>query len=429
MKAQGFSWRKEIIAGITTFLAISYIIPVHPHILSDAQTGMSFHGVLTATILLCFLMTFLMGVYAKLPIAVAPGMGINTFFATTLIKNQHIPWQTALGMVFWSGIFFILISVTPLRSSLARAIPLQLRVASTVGMGLFLTFIGVQKLGLIGPHPDTLLTWIPMQKNAIWAIVGLFLAILLWGKKSPFAFLVSIVVPILGAWIQGQLTPPASFVSLPDFHSVFFRLDPWAALKWSLVPSIISLVFTDFFDSISTFIGVAQSTKLVDEKGEPLHMRQGLLVDALSTLSAGLFGSSSGTAYLESISGIEAGGRTGRSAMITAFCFLPFLFFAPSLEMIPAYATAPILILVGMSMFRSVVELKWECIEDSIPAFLTIVLIPFTFSITQGMLWGFVSYILLYPLVGRGKEVRPMMYGVGVLSFILLAIDHLRFPF
>ena len=205
---------------------------------------------------------------------------------------------------------------------------------------------------------------------------------------------------------------------------MFLRLDIWGALRWALVPAIVSVMFTDLFDSLSTLIGVAQASNMLDEDGNPLNLKQGLIVDAFATLGAGLFGSSSGTAYVESAAGINAGGRTGLTSVVTAFCFLPCFFVAPLAGMVPVYATAPVLILIGAAMFKSVAAIDFARLEDGLPAFLTIILIPLTFSITQGILWGFISHVGLYGLAGRRREVHPIMYGLAAVSVGLLILEH-----
>lgn len=418
------SLKVEALAGVTTFITMAYVLVVNPLILSTPGTGMSFQGVLTATVLLSFSMTLLMGVYARLPFAVAPGMGLAPFFAFTIILGRNVPWPVALGITFWAGILFLLVSLTPLRESIAHAIPKNLRIAASVGIGLFLTFIGLKNAGIVAADPVTLVKLGQLGYPPLLAIVGLILMIVLLRKKSPFAFLVGIGVVTLFALLLGMVQFPESPFSRPDFSSVFLKLDIWGALKWSLLPSIASILFTDLFDSISTFIGVSQSAGLLDKKGNPLRLREGLIVDAVATLGAGLAGTSSGTAFIESTAGIEAGGRTGWTSVFTALCFLPCFFIAPLAAMVPSYATAPVLILVGALMFRGISTLKVDALEDLIPAFLTLILIPLTFSITQGILWGFIAHVILYTLAGRRKEVHPGMFVLGALSVALLVFDH-----
>ena len=403
---------------------MAYIVVVNPSILSTAGTGMPFDGVLTATVLLCFSMTLLMGLYAKLPFAVAPGMGLNVFFTFSLVLGQKIPWPTALGMGFWSGVLFVLASVTNLRVLIAEAIPPSLRHAAATGIGIFLTFIGLKNAGFVQADPVTFVKAGTLGFAPLLSLSGLLLSVWLLRRRSPFAFLAAIFGVTAIAAIMGEVKLPSSPLSRPDFSSVLFKLDLLGALRPALIPAIVSIFLTDLFDSLSTFVGVSQAAGIVDSRGQPLRLKQGLMVDALATLGAGLLGTSPGTAYIESAAGIEAGGRTGRTSIATALCFLPCLFLAPIAAMVPAYATAPVLILVGALMFRSVGGLTLTTPEDSVPAFLTIVLIPLTFSITRGILWGFVTHVLLYTLAGRRKELSRIMVGLAILSAGLMALER-----
>ena len=422
------SLKTEAIAGITTFFTMAYIVVVNPQILSaDGKTGMAFTGVLTATVLICFTMTLLMGVYAKLPFAVAPGMGINAFFTYTIILGKGVPWQTALGIIFWAGVFFLLISVTPVRESIAKAIPAELRIAAAAGIGIFLTFIGLKNAGFIVADPVTFVKLGALGKPALLTILGLAISAFLMARKNAFAFLLAIATVTIIAWALGLVTAPARVFSWPDFRSVFFKLDILGAFKLALLPSIISILFTDLFDSISTFIGVAHTADLLDEHGHPRNLREGLIVDSLATMGAGLAGTSSGTAYIESIAGISMGGRTGRTSVFTALCFLPCFFIAPLAGMVPPYATAAVLILVGAAMFRSVGKINFSKLEEGVPAFLTLILIPLTFSITQGILWGFISHVGLYLMVGRRREIDPVMYVLALVSIGLLVLERVKF--
>jgi AGZA family xanthine/uracil permease-like MFS transporter len=369
-------------------------------------------------------MTLLMGLYAKLPFAVAPGMGINAFFTFTIILTQRVWWQTALGIIFWAGVLFLLISVTPIRETIAKAIPAELRIGTAAGIGIFLTFIGLKNAGLITSDPVTFVKLGTLGAQALLAILGLIVTLILLIRRSALAYLSGIFVVTLVAWAAGQVKAPPSFVSAPDFQTVFLKLDILGALKLSLLPAIIGILFTDLFDSISTFIGVAHAANLLDEQGNPRNLRQGLIVDSIATFGAGLAGTSSGTAYIESIAGINSGGRTGMTSVFTALCFLPCFFLAPLAGMVPVYATAPVLVLVGASMFKSVNHIDFGKIEEGLPAFLTIILIPLTFSITQGILWGFISHVGLYLIVGRRKEIHPVMYVLALVAIGLLLLEH-----
>jgi len=362
----------------------------------------------------------MMGLYAKLPYAVAPGMGINAFFTYNLILAQHIPWQTALGMVFWSGVIFLILSITPIRSSIVKSMPLIIRQSAAVGIGLFLTFIGLKNGGIVISHPVTFVTIAPLSIDTLYLALSMLLILILLKRKSALAFIAGILLVTFFFFITKRLSIPESFLSHPDFQSVFFQIDFAGALKWSFLPAILSILFTDLFDSISTFMGLAQSGGFLDKDGNPIRLKEGLIVDSFATGLAGLFGTSSGTAYIESAAGIEAGGKTGLTAVFTALLFLPCFFIAPLVGMIPELATAPVLIIVGFLMFRSVKEMDLSKIEEALPAFLTVILIPLTFSITQGLIWGILSYVALHLLTGNRKKLPLGLYLTAVICFSLL---------
>jgi len=405
---------------------MAYIVIVNPSILSSPGTGMPFSGALTATVLVCFTMTLLMGLYAKLPFGVAPGMGLNAFFTYTIIINGGVPWPVALGIIFWAGVIFLLISATPLRERIAMAIPPPLRSATAAGIGLLLTFIGLQNAGFVAANPATMVGVGALDHRALFALAALIVSVWLARRDNPFAYLAGIALVTIGAWVGGYVSPPASWLSAPDFSSVFFKLDVLGALRLSLVPAIVTVMLTDLFDSLSTFIGVSQAAGMLDDKGEPKNLRQGLVVDALATLGAGLFGSSSGTAYVESIAGIRMGGRTGLTAVVTASCFLPCLFIAPIASAIPPYATSAVLMLVGVSMFQSITRVTFDRLEIAVPAFATLILIPLTFSITQGILWGFILHAALHAVAGKAREVSAAAWGLAAVSIALLVIEHVH---
>jgi AGZA family xanthine/uracil permease-like MFS transporter len=414
--------RREVLAGVTTFFAAAYIVAVNPSVLASEGTGMPFDGVLTATVLLCFSMTLLMGLYARLPFVVAPGMGLNAFFAYTLVIGQGIAWPTALGMVFWSGVLFLAVSATRLREWIAEAIPASLRVGLAAGIGLLLAFLGLRNAGIVVADPVTMVRAGPFGHEVAFTVIGLLVAVALLARRQPAALLVSIGVVTVLAWGGGFVPPPERWVGHPDFSSVFLRLDVIGALAPALIPAIVALLFTDLFDSLSTFVGVADATGLADDRGRPLRLREGLLVDALATLGAGLFGTSPGTAYVESAAGIDAGGRTGLTAVVTAGCFLPCLFIAPLVAAIPPYATAPVLILVGLTMFSASRRLPVGRVELLLPACLTIVLIPLTLSITQGVLWGLVAHAAAHLVAGRPRQVGVGGWVLAAVALGLLAL-------
>jgi adenine/guanine/hypoxanthine permease len=414
----------DVIGGVTTFFTMAYIVVVNPSILATPGTGMPFTGALTATVLVASSMTLLMGLYARLPFAVAPGMGLNAFFAFTIVLQSKVPWQTALGMVFWAGVLFLVVSATPLREQIALAIPSSLRSAAAAGIGLLLTFIGLRNAGLIVGDPATLVRMGTFDHRALFLLLGIVVAAALMRRENPLAFLAAIFTVTALAWALGYAKPPDQLVSAPDFSSAFLKLDIAGALKLSLLPAILAILFTDLFDSLSTFIGVATASGLTDPDGRPINLRRGLMVDALATLGAGLAGSSPGTAYVESIAGIRMGARTGRASVVTALCFVPCFFLAPVAAAVPAYATAAVLVLVGVAMFQSIARIDYSSLEDALPAFVTVVLIPLTLSITQGILWGFLLQALLYTVAGRHREISVTLWLLAGLSAALLLIGH-----
>ncbi len=427
LKAKQTTLTTEIIAGTSSFLATAYIIVVNPSILSEA--GMPFAAVLTATVLVSFFSSLMMGLYAKNPILVAPGMGLNAFFTFSVVLGMKVPWQTALGAVFWSGIIFLLLSVFNIRTHIVKAIPKQLRYAISAGIGLFITLIGFVNAKFLVANPATIIGIGKLDVVSVTFLAGLFVMSILIIKKVKGAILLGILFTTLASYPIGRYwsTGHAAIINwqglfaAPDF-SLVGKLDLVHSLKWSFVPVIFAFVFTDMFDSLSTFIGLAEAANLLDENGEPQHVKKALLTDAVSTTIAGLLGSSPGTAYIESAVGIEAGGRTGLTAVVGALWFLPFLFLAPLLSVVPAIATAPALVLVGVFMIRPVTKINWLQLDDAIPAFLAMVLIPFTYSITQGIIWGFLSYTALKLLSGKAKEVSIALLVIDVFAITALIL-------
>lgn len=415
--------RTEVVAGMTTFFTMMYIAVVNPAILATEGTGLPFSGVMTATVVLAAVMSIAMGLYARLPYGVAPGMGVNAFFTFGIVLGKRVPWQTALGIVFWAGVFFVIVSATGLRAAIARAIPKNIRTATGVGIGIFLTFIGLKGAGIVVADPVTFVKIGHLDARTAIFLGGLGVAVALLRRKSPFAFLAAMAFATLASLPLGLAKVPAHVVSMPDFQ-LFGAVSIRSALAPALIPAMLSILLTDLFDSVSTFIGVSQATNLVDERGEPLRLKEGLVVDAFATLGAGLMGTSSGTAFIESSAGVEVGGRTGLTAIVTGLCFVPLLFFGPLAEIVPPHATAPVLVVVGALMFRSVASITTETLEDAVPAYLTVVLVPLTFSITQGIFWGFVSHALLYTLVGRARDVRPATWALAATAVALLVLER-----
>lgn len=411
--------KKEFIAAATTFLTMSYIIAVNPAILATEGTGIPFGGAVTATVLAAFFGTFLMGVYAKLPYALAPGMGLNAFFTYTLIFGEGHSWQTALGIVFISGLLFIILSVTPFRAILVKAIPEQLRLALAIGIGFFLTFIGLKGMGIVVDHPVTFVSAGKLDALSFVSLVGLFLGAYMMSRKSNFAMIATIGFVLIGAFSLGKISLPGQIVQAPDF-SLIGQMDVMSCLKLAIIPSLLSFMLTDLLDTLSTFIGVSQSADLKDSSGAPKNLKQGMIVDALATTFSGFIGTSPTTTYIESAAGVEMGGRSGKTAIFCALMFLPFLFLSPLIQIIPPQATGPVLVLVGCLMGKSLSSLKVDRLEDFLPAFLVMLLIPLTFSISQGIMYGFLAHIVLYVLKGRYKEVHPMLYLITVIGLSVI---------
>ena len=435
LKKSGTTVGTEVISGIATFLAMAYIIVVNPAIIS--QTGMSFNGVLFATILVSAFSSIAMGLYANLPFALAPGMGINAFFTYSLVLGMGIPWETALGAVFLSGVLFIILSIFKVRVTIVKAVPASLRYAVAAGIGLFLTFIGFQQVGFIVKNPATLVSFGGINVTVIIFLVGLFITSILLIKKVKgnlvlgiiITSIIALIVSLIGVKSGRMETPivtlPKAVFALPSMD-VFFKLDIVGALKFSMLGPIFALLFTDMFDSISTFLGVAQVAGLVDKDGQPVRVGRALLVDAGATTISGLFGTSSGTTYIESAAGVEEGGKTGLTAVITGLLFLPFMFLSPLLSLIPAVATAPVLVLVGVFMMKPLAKLDWNQMDEAIPAFIALILIPLTYSITQGIIWGFISYTVIKLLIGKGKDIHWMLYIIDAFAILSLALPFIK---
>jgi adenine/guanine/hypoxanthine permease len=425
LKKNNTTLQTELFAGIASFLAASYIIVVNPSILSEA--GLPFSGVLTATVLVCFISSVAMGLYARNPVLIAPGMGLNAFFTYSAVIGMNIPWAVALGAVFWSGIVFLLLSVFNIRTYIIKAIPKPLRYAIAAGIGLFVTLIGLANARFIVQTPGTIVGVNELSPAILTFLAGLLLTAVLLVKNVKGGILIGIIVTTLLAYPLGRWWGTETIVnfqgifSAPDF-SLLLKLDLINSLQFALWPVIFAFVFTDLFDSLSTFVGLAEAANMVDEHGEPLNIKRSLLVDAVATTISGLLGSSPATAYVESAVGIEAGGRTGLTAVVAGMLFLPFLFLAPLLSMIPAIATAPALVLVGAFMIRPIIRINWLHLSDAIPAFLAMVLIPFTYSITQGIIWGFLSYTLLKVVDGEYRKIPITLWIIDVFCVLALFV-------
>lgn len=428
LEANRSSVRTEIRAGVATFLTMAYIIVVNPAIL--AAGGMPFAGVLFATVLVAASGSILMGLVANLPFAIAPGMGINAFFTYGIVLGMGVPWQTALGAVFISGLIFLLLSTFRIREQIVAAIPAPVRYGVAAGIGLLLAFVGLQRVGFVVADPVTIVTFGGLTAERIvfvaglvvtgWLVIRRVQGALIWGivLTSLLAFLTSSLVVAFGGKPFASL--PDKLFALPSLE-VMLQLDLVGALAWSMVLPIFALVFTDLFDSISTFVGVAEVGGFIDpETGQPKQVGRAMLVDAAATTISGLVGTSSGTTFIESAAGVEEGGRTGLTAVVTGLLFLPFAFLSPLLSFVPAVATAPVLVLIGIFMVGPLHKIAWDDYEAALPAFLALLLIPLTYSITQGIVWGFLSYTAIKVLQGKFAEIPVTLWGINALSILSL---------
>jgi AGZA family xanthine/uracil permease-like MFS transporter len=423
--------RIEVLAGITSFLACMYIVVVNPAILKDA--GMPFSAVLTATVLVCFFSSIAMGLYANNPIIVAPGMGINAFFTYTAVIGMGISWQAALGTVFWSGVIIMLLSFSNIRVHILKAVPHSVRMGLASGIGLFIALIGLENAGFLIANKATLISKAPLNAMTATFLVGLAVTIILVIKKVPASLILGIIITTILSIPIGRLWGDASAVNFgtktlvtfsgifapPDF-SLFMSMDFLGALKFSAIGVIFTFVFVDMFDSISTFMGIAEAGNLLDKEGQPRNVKQSLIADGFSSVISGVFGTSAGTAYIESATGIREGGRTGLTAVVGGLLFLPCMFFSPLLSIIPAIATAPILIVVGALFMIPMTRLDWTDFEISFPAFIAMIMIPFTFSINEGIVFGLLSYTIIKLVLGKYKELTPTLIILDIISVIFL---------
>jgi adenine/guanine/hypoxanthine permease len=418
----GTNLRREITAGITTFLTMAYIIIVNPKILEAA--GIPFGPSMVATILSAFFGTLLMGIYAKRPFAIAPYMGENAFIAYTVVKVLGYSWQTALGAIFIGGILFTLLTIFNIRSWLANAIPESLKIGFAVGIGLFLTFIGLNETGIVGLGVQGAPVHIGNfhQTQILLAIAGFLIIGLLMVKKVKGSILIGILFVTVLAVILGQVSLPKKIVSLPpDITPIFFKLDIAGAFNWGFFAVILTVFVMDFVDTMGTLLGLSIKANLLDEKGELPEIEKPMLCDALATVLASLLGTTTTGAFIESATGIEAGGRSGFTAVITSILFLLALFFSPLFSIIPSYAYGPALIIVGMLMISPIKKLNFDDLSDLLPVFSIITLMSFTYNIGIGMTGGFLVFAIVKVLIGKHNEISGGMWilsGLSLLFFI-----------
>lgn len=381
----------EFFGGLTSFLASFYIIIVNPAILS--QAGLPFDAVCTATVMSAAFTTILMGLYANNPIVVAPGMGLNAYFTYSVVIGKQIPPEVALGIVFWSGMLAVLLSALKIREKIIGFIPKQIRYAVSCGIGIFISFIGLQKAGIIIHHPSTIVTLGVLNPQVLTFFAGLLITIVLVVKNVRGSLVLGILATFILAIPLGRIYGAeevikfGDFISYPNFE-LFGKVEILGSLKLAFFPTMLGFMFTDLFDTISTLVGVCEAGNLLDKDGMPRNMKKTLIADSIATPIAAIFGTSSTTSFIESAAGIQQGARTGLSSVFAGLMFLPFLFFSPLLSMFSAYTTAPVLVIVGVFMMSPVTKIEWDRLQFAVPAFLAMVLIPLSFSITTGIVVG-----------------------------------------
>ena len=415
------SVKTEVLAGLTTFLTMSYILAVNPQILSDA--GMDKGAVFTSTVLTAALATLVMAFYAKIPFALASGMGLNAFFAYTLVLGSGYSWQQALTAVLVEGVIFILLTVFKIREALVNCIPINIRYAISAGIGLFVAFIGLRNGGVVAPNEATLIGLAPWTASSVLALVGVILGGVLMVKNVKGGLFITILaVTIIGIPL-GVTVLPEGFtpVSAPtSIESIAFKLDFSKLLEFDVnyIIIVFTLVFMDLFDTLGTLIGASAKAGMVDKDGKINHINQALMADAIGTTCGALLGTSTVTTYVESTTGIAEGGRTGLTSFTVAMFFLASLFFSPIFLLIPAAATTSALVIVGVMMVETMKNIKMTDFTEVIPCFITMVMMPFAYSISEGIVLGLLSYVLIKVLTGKAKELSIVMYILAVL-FVL----------
>ncbi len=422
LSENGTSVRTEIIAGVTTFLTLAYIMFVNPSIL--AETGMDRGAVFVATCLAAAIGTMIMGVVANYPVAVAPGMGLNAYFAFGVVLGMGHSWQVGLGAVFLSGVIFLILSVLPVREWIINAIPDSMKRAISAGIGLFLAIIALKNAGWVVDHPATLVTLGDIgAPPALLAAGGFILIAVLFARRIPGAIIIAILA-VTGAGIALDISPPGGIFSMPpSLVPTFMQMDIAGALNIGLISIIFAFLFVDLFDTAGTLVGLAHRGNLLDADGKLPRLRRALLADSSATIVGATLGTSTTTSYIESAAGINAGGRTGLTAVVISLLFLISLFLSPLAGTIPAYATAPALLFVACVMTRGLAEIDWDDVTEVVPAVITAITMPLTFSIATGLGLGFISYAAIKALAGRTRDVPVAVYVIAaafVLKFILI---------
>ncbi len=421
----------EFVAGVTTFLTMAYIIFVNPSILSLEGidvTGierMDKEALIVVTCLVTAIATIIVGLFAKAPIAMAPGMGLNAFFAY-LVSSGRMDWQTALGVVFLSGLFFLILTLLGLRKRIVGAIPPSLISAIAVGIGLFITFIGLKNLGIVVKDENTFVSAGPLTLTVLIGLFGLLVMIFFEMKKITGGLIIGILASTTLAALFKKIEMPQQFISLHlNVQAISFQLNILGALKWSFFATIFTLMFIDMFDSVGTLVACCHQANMVDENNKIKGLDRLLGIDAVATMIGALLGTSTTTAYIESAAGIEQGGRTGLTSIVTGVLFLLALLFVPIVGIVPEYATAPALIMVGLFMMKEVKKIDFTNLEEAFPAFIIMVMIALSYSISTGLAFGFISFALIKIVSGKARDVKPAMWIIAILSILFLTLDRL----
>ena len=418
--------KTEVLAGLTTFIALAYIIFVNPNILSEA--GIPKEAAIASTIWIAALSTMVMGVFANYPVALAPGMGLNAFFAYYVCGTLGLHWTVALGAVFFSGVLFLILTISHIRQAIINAVPQNLRVAIGVGIGLFIAFIGLKGTGLIIPDKATFIGLGHVTNpTTLLSLFGLVLTGALMARNIQGSILIGIVATTVLSMVLGYSPVPHTLsdvisTSLPHMGETFGQLDIAGAWNYGIVSIIFTFTVVELFDNMGTLIGLTSKAKLIKPNGEIENLDRALTTDAVGTICSSIFGTSTVTSYIESAAGIAAGGKTGLTAVTVSICFLIALLFAPLVGLVPGFATAPPLILVGALMMSEVGKINFVDFSDGLPAFLTIIMMPLTGSIANGFAFGFVSYVFMKTAVGKYKEVSWIMWLVSIAFVINLVM-------
>ena len=413
--------KSEIIGGITTFLTMAYIIFVNPSILSDA--GMNKGALITVTCLASGIGTLIAGLWANAPFALAPGMGLNAFFTYTLVLGKGVTWEEALGVVFISGLCFLILTLGGIREKIAKAIPKELSIATTAGIGLFIAFIGLKNMGLIASNNATFVTLGNFSTTTLLSLLGLLIMALFEIKKIKGGILISILTITIISLSLGIVSMPNEIISLPpSINPIFMKLNILGALKISLMGSIFSFMFIDLFDSLGVMLSCYKNMGLGKNTNEEDALKKMLHVDVTSTLIGSVLGTSTVTSYAESTTGIAAGARTGLSSVVIAGLFFISLLFTPIIGVVPGFATAPALVMVGIFMFQSIGNLDLKDLKIAIPAFITIIMMPLTYSISTGLSFGFISYVLTHIIAKEFDKISITLWFIFGLSILNLIV-------